>query len=55
MDLREIGWKGVNWIHLAWDEDWWQALVNTVMNLWVPYRAGNFLIDSVQNNVIMYV
>jgi hypothetical protein len=36
MDLREIGWEGVNWIHLAQDRDQWWALVNTVMNLWVP-------------------
>jgi hypothetical protein len=31
MDLREIGWEGVCWIHLVW---WW-AVVDTVMNLWV--------------------
>jgi hypothetical protein len=36
MDLREIGWEGVDWIHLAQDRDQWQALVNMVMNLWVP-------------------
>jgi hypothetical protein len=35
MDLREIGWGGVEWIHLAQDRDWWWALVNAVMNLWV--------------------
>jgi hypothetical protein len=23
MDLREIGWKGVEWIHLAQDRDQW--------------------------------
>jgi hypothetical protein len=28
MDLREIGWGSVEWIHLAQDRDWWQALVN---------------------------
>jgi hypothetical protein len=33
MDLRQTGWKAVEWIHLAQDRDWWQALVNTVMNL----------------------
>jgi hypothetical protein len=33
MDLREIGWKAVDWIHLTQDRDQWQALVNTVMNL----------------------
>jgi hypothetical protein len=35
MDLREIGWGGIQWIHLAEDSGWWRALVNTVMNLWV--------------------
>jgi hypothetical protein len=34
--LREIGWEGVDWMHLAHDRDQWQALVNTVMNLWIP-------------------
>jgi len=36
MDRREIGWGGVDWIHMAQDEDQWRALVNTVMNLQVP-------------------
>jgi hypothetical protein len=34
MDLREIGWDGVDWNYLAQDQ--WRALVNTVMNLRVP-------------------
>jgi hypothetical protein len=33
MDLREIGYKGVDWIHQALDRDLSQTLVNTVMNL----------------------
>jgi hypothetical protein len=33
MNLREIGWDGVDWIELAQDKDQWRALVNTVMNL----------------------
>jgi hypothetical protein len=33
MDLREIGWDGVDWIDLAQDRDQWRALGNTVMNL----------------------
>jgi hypothetical protein len=33
MDLREIGWKVVDWMHLAQDRDQWRAVVNTVMNL----------------------
>jgi hypothetical protein len=36
MDLKEIGFGDVDWIHLAQDMDRWRALVNTVMNLRVP-------------------
>jgi hypothetical protein len=36
MDLREIGWGGMDWIDLAQDRKQWRALVNTVMNLRVP-------------------
>jgi hypothetical protein len=36
IDLREIGWDGIDWIDLAQDRDQWRALVNTVMNLRVP-------------------
>jgi hypothetical protein len=36
MDLREIGWDGMDWIDLAQDRDQWMVLVSTVMNLWVP-------------------
>jgi hypothetical protein len=33
MDLREIGWGGMDWIGLAQERDRWRALVNMVMNL----------------------
>jgi hypothetical protein len=36
MDLKEIGWEGVDWINLAHDRDQWWVLVNTAMNLLVP-------------------
>jgi hypothetical protein len=36
IDLREIGWDGMNWMDMAQDRDRWMALVNTVMNLGVP-------------------
>jgi hypothetical protein len=36
IDLREIGWGGMDWIDLAQDRGQWRALVNTVMNLRVP-------------------
>jgi hypothetical protein len=33
MDLREIGFRNVDWIHLAQDRDRWLALVSTVMSI----------------------
>jgi hypothetical protein len=36
MDLREIGWGTSDWIYLALNRGQWRALVNMVMNLWVP-------------------
>jgi hypothetical protein len=36
MDIREIGWHGVDGIDMAQDRDQWRALVNTVLNLRVP-------------------
>jgi hypothetical protein len=36
MDLLGIGWGFVDWIGLAQDRDKCRALVNVVMNLWVP-------------------
>jgi transposase len=36
MDLREIGWDGVDWIDMAKDGDHWRAFVNVVLNLRVP-------------------
>jgi hypothetical protein len=35
MDLGEIWCEDVDWMHLAQDNQW-RAVVNTVMNLWVP-------------------
>jgi hypothetical protein len=35
-DLIEIECDGTDWIDLVQDKDQWRALVNTVMNLWVP-------------------
>jgi hypothetical protein len=36
IDLRVIGWDGVDWIDMAQDRDQWKALVYTVLNRRVP-------------------
>jgi hypothetical protein len=36
IDLREIGWDGVDWVNLAQDRDQWRALVTMVMNVRDP-------------------
>jgi hypothetical protein len=36
MDVREIGWGGMDWIVQVQDRNQWKALVNMVMNLRVP-------------------
>jgi hypothetical protein len=33
LDLREIGWGGMECINLAKDRDQWRAIMNTLMNL----------------------
>jgi hypothetical protein len=43
VDLREIGWDGVDWIDVTQDRDQWRALVNTALNIRVPLNAGKFL------------
>jgi len=35
MDFKEIGWEGVEWIHLAQDRDLWWAVMNVTVDLQV--------------------
>jgi len=36
VDLTETRDDGADWIHLAQDKAEWRALVNAVMNFWIP-------------------
>jgi hypothetical protein len=51
MDLREIGWGGVEWIYLAQDRDRWRAVVNAVMNLRV-LAPRNYVISA---NIVLSI
>lgn len=33
MDIKQLSWKGDEWIHLAQGTDKWWTLVNAVMNI----------------------
>jgi hypothetical protein len=33
MDLRDIGWDGVDWMDMDQDREQWRALVDIVLNL----------------------
>jgi transposase len=43
MDLRDLGWDGVDWIDMAQDRGQWMVPVNMILNLLVPLNAGKFL------------
>jgi hypothetical protein len=45
MDLVELGWGDVDWIGLDQDRNRWRALVNSVLNLRVPYTSGKLSKD----------
>jgi hypothetical protein len=36
VDLREIGWGGMDWINLDHEKYQWRAVVKAAMNLRVP-------------------
>jgi hypothetical protein len=47
----------VDWIGLAKDRNRWRALVNSVLNLWVPWNAGKLssgLSSSAQLHIVSY-
>jgi len=36
MDIKDVGWEGVDWTDMAQDKDTYWALVKAVLNLQVP-------------------
>ena len=36
INLQEVGWRCMDWTDPAQNRDRWQALLNAVINLWVP-------------------
>jgi hypothetical protein len=47
VDIMEMGFKGtdcegVDWCNFTRDRGQWQAVINTVMNIRVTKKAGNF-------------
>jgi hypothetical protein len=38
MDLYELEWEDMDWMHLAQDRDQWQAVMNMV-----PTESGEFI------------
>jgi hypothetical protein len=43
MYLTELGWETVKWIHMLYQRNLWQALLNTAKNIEVVKNAGIFL------------
>jgi hypothetical protein len=43
MDPKLLQKEDVDWIDLAEDLTQWKSLMNTVINLWVPQKVGDFL------------
>jgi hypothetical protein len=42
VDLWEVECGDMDWSDMAEKRESWRALRNTVMNIRVPYNAGNF-------------
>jgi hypothetical protein len=43
IDFNVIRYETADWILLAQNRVQWQALMNTLMNIWVPYKVGSIL------------
>jgi hypothetical protein len=45
MDLRDLGWDGMEWTLLAHDRNHWRAFVDMVINFEVPSNVEKFFIS----------
>jgi hypothetical protein len=45
----------VDWINLAGDKSQWEVAVNTLMNIWLSYRAVNFVTSSDSSIVSLWI
>jgi hypothetical protein len=43
MNLQDVGWEDMDWIHLGQHRDGWWTLINAVMKLRVPKNAEKLL------------
>jgi hypothetical protein len=43
VDLKEIGFENVDWIFMTQDIVQWHAVMNIVMNVWVPQKTEDYL------------
>ena len=55
MDVKEMGWEGMNWIHMTQDRDKGQAVVNIIIYLQATLNVTYFVISwGVDNFSTLY-
>jgi len=45
INLKEVGYGGMDWLELAQDKDRWRVIVNALMNFRGSTKFGEFLLD----------
>ena len=55
MDHKEISINTRDWVDSAQDRDYWRALVNATLKLWVPYAMELVLYMMLKLWVIYYI
>jgi hypothetical protein len=54
LDLRDIGWGGMDWSDLAQDRGKWMALVNASMNIIIIYLSCKWVFTRWQCTTIRH-